>query len=179
MALQKDDKGLLKKETSIQGLLQAQVNHEFENERLYLSMALWASNKGYIETGKFFSTHALEERKHGMDFINFMLNKNMKPKAPVTTGIPDDFKDLGDMIHQAVKREFETTTLIRDLHKKAVDSSDHAQTISATYLQEQLEEEQLFLSVYNLYKLCGESKIDFEMEIGSIKKCDKYKLASI
>jgi len=53
MALQKDDKGLLKKETSIQGLLQAQVNHEFENERLYLSMALWASNKGYIETGKF------------------------------------------------------------------------------------------------------------------------------
>ena len=51
----------------IKSLLQAQVDHEFENERLYLSMALWCASKGYVQTSRFFSEHALEEREHGMD----------------------------------------------------------------------------------------------------------------
>ena len=39
--------------STIQTLLQKQVNYEFENERLYLSMSFWLSYNGFTETAKF------------------------------------------------------------------------------------------------------------------------------
>jgi len=166
--------------SGISKLLQKQVNHEFDNEKLYLTMAFWCDYNGYPETAAFFSEHSLEERKHGMDFVNHMLSRHIKVSAiELESESEDDFKDLEDILKAALKREIETTKLIKKLHSEALTSSDLALTIASKYLLEQLEEEQLFTSILNLYKLCDGNQIDFEMTISKIKEKDRYKLGTI
>jgi ferritin len=160
-------------------LLQRQVNHEFENERLYLSMALWCEEKGFVETAKFFSGHALEERAHGMDFINFMAMKKMKVLTPVPTETKREYENLREVLEDSVKREKETSKMIGELLKVSINDGNLASVIAKKYMGEQLEEEQLFNSILNLHELCNGSKIDFEMEIGNIKANGKYKLGSL
>lgn len=176
MGLKKED---IVVDNKVYKLLQRQVNHEFENERLYTSMALWCEKNGYIETAKFFSGHSLEERKHGMAFINFMLKQKMSVETPYTTDIPRDFDSLKDVIVSSVRKENETTKMIEELHKEAVVNSPVVVTIAHQFLCEQVEEEQLFLSLLNLFKLCGDSKIDFEMEVGLLKSSSKYKIGEL
>ncbi len=164
----------------IQELLQRQVCHEFDNERLYLAMALWADHKGYTETAKFFSKHTKEERRHGMDFINHMLAREMKVDPPCEEKQPSEFENLEDMIVQAVERERLTTKMIGEIHREALKTNDLALIIAGKYLNEQWEEEQLFNSLLNLYKLSKQNIIDFEMEVMKLKdKHPKYKIGKI
>ena len=167
------------KSSIISDLLQNQVCHEFDNERLYLSMALWCSEKGYTETAKFFSKHSLEERRHGMDFVNFMVIRRMNVQPPCEKEVQREFDNLKSLLQAALEREYETSTLIREIHKEALKTSDMALTIAGKYLNEQVEEEQLFESLLNLYSLCNDSEIDFEMTVNKIKSKDKYKIGSL
>ncbi len=164
---------------TIEELLQKQVCSEFGNERLYISMALWCEENGYIETAKFFMMHSLEEKKHGMDFINYMLQRKMKVNPPCEQPIEREFDGLGDLIKTALKQELKTSEKIIKLHAQALITSDLALSIASKYLTEQVEEEQLFLSLVNLYNLCGDSKIDFEMEVGHLKGKGKYKIGNL
>jgi len=108
---------LVEKEARLEDLMQNQVDHEFENARLYLAMAIWCHINGYIETAKFFSTHALEERKHGMDFLNTMLVLDMEVRQPITKEMKGDYDDLEELLEAAVDREIVTSVLIGKLHK--------------------------------------------------------------
>jgi ferritin len=168
-------------DNSIKGLLQRQVDHEFFNERLYLSMALWCEEHGYVQTAKFFSEHALEEREHGMMFINHMANRKMKINPPKDKEVTREFSDLKAVFTAAIEQELETSKFIREIHQEALKTSDFALSIANKFIQEQLEEEQLFLSLMNLYDLCNSSKIDFEMEVMALKNSEdnKYKIASL
>lgn len=165
--------------SSIKELLQKQVCHEFGNERLYISMSLWCEEKGYIETAKFFSEHSLEERKHGMDFINYMNKRKMTVKPPCDQEIEREFENLEVLLKTALKQEIKTSNMIKELHQEALKTSDMALTIASKYLCEQVEEEQLFISLINLFNLCEGTKIDFEMEVNLIKKKDKYKIGTL
>lgn len=167
------------KSSKIKELLQRQVCHEFENERLYISMSLWCEENGYTETALFFSNHSIEERDHGMDFINYMAKRKMRIEPPCDVKIQRDFDDMKSLLNAALAQEFKTTTMIKEIHQEALKTSDLAITIASEYLHEQLEEEQLFTSVINLYNLCNGSKIDFEMVINKIKDKNKYKLGSL
>jgi ferritin len=160
-------------------LLQAQVNHEFENERLYLSMAFWCDANGYPETAKFFSGHSGEEKNHAMDFVNHMLRNEYPLETPYTVGIPKTFDSLEDILKQSIAREKETTKMILKLYRTAEEESVLAINVAKKYLVEQEEEEQLFRSLYNLWKLCNGNKIDFEMEVGALKSSGKYILGKI
>jgi len=164
----------------IQKLLQRQVSHEFGNERLYLSMALWCAENGYNETAKFFNTHALdEERKHGMDFVNHMLKRKMKVLTPVDEIYKREYTDLKEVLEDALEREETTSKMISEILQESIKTGDFAFTIASDYIKEQLEEEQLFNSLLNLYTNCNGSRIDFEMEVGTLKKSGKYKIGNL
>ena len=169
-----------KEETStLQQLIQKQIVHEFENERLYLSMAIWCESKGFVETAKFFSIHALEERRHGMDFINAMLKLRLTVETPYTTDIKRNFEDLKDVLVQALKREELTSKMILKVHSEALEETSLLLEVTGKYIKEQVEEEELFRSVLNLYNISAGNKLDFEMAIGGIKSCGKYKIGSL
>jgi ferritin len=175
----KEDETHISTKSDLQDLLQKQVCHEFDNERLYLAMALWCEEHGYTDTASFFSKHTYEERRHGMDFINFMSKQKMRVEAPCAKEVQRDYNDLKSLLEAAMQRERETSAMISNLHKEALKTHHLALTITGKYLQEQVEEEQLFESLLNLYDVCVGSKIDFEMGVNKIKDENKYKLGTL
>lgn len=180
MATKRDIATPTSNKEKVHAILQRQVNHEFENERLYLDMAMWCVTNGYTETGKFFSDHSSEERKHAMDFTNFMLERKLAPRAEQLADIKQEYSNMEDLLLTAIKREVETTKYIGEIYAMAEEDYPIMHTIAQKYLEEQLEEEQLFVSLHNLYKLCeGSAKIDFEMEVMRLKTCDKYKIGKL
>ena len=169
-----------KEPKGVNQLLQRQVDHEFSNERLYLSMALWCEENGWPETAKFFSSHAVEEeRVHGMKVINFMLKKKIKVATPTPDESKREYTDMKEVLTDAVKREELTSKMIGELLQESIKTGDLAYTIADELMKEQIEEEQLFNSVLNLYEMCNNSRIDFEMEINTVKSSGKYKIGSI
>jgi len=166
-------------EDKIKELLQRQVNHEFDNERLYLAMSFWLEEHGYVETAKFFSKHSKEERKHAMDFINFMNKMRYPVDAIEGKKNRRDYENVCDLLNAAMDREKQTSKMIGEIHTAALKGGHLALTIAGQYLREQAEEEQLFFSLINLCKLAGESKFDFETEVRHIKKSGKFKVAEL
>lgn len=167
------------KPSELQSLIQRQVVHEFQNERLYLSMALWCSKNGYAQTAKFFSGHSLEERSHGMGFINAMIKQRMDVITPEPGPVEFEFDGLEDVLKKAMKREIKTSKLIAQLHNKAISEQSLISRVTEAYLEEQVEEEQLFQSLLTLFDVCNGSKIDFEMEVRTIKSSGKYKIGEL
>jgi ferritin len=157
-------------------LVQKQIEHELENERLYLSMASWCDHYGLTETAKFFYEHSLEERKHAMDFANHALARGKRAIFGATKEMKQDFTDCGELLEEALLREKETTKLILELYRTGLKEGTLAVNIASKYIDEQKEEEQLFLSLLNLWKTCNGSKIDFEMEVMKLKCKDKIHL---
>jgi len=161
-------------------LLQRQVNHEFSNERLYLSMALWCEENGYPETAKFFSSHAVEEeRVHGMKVINYMLKKKIKVLTPVPEESKREYTNMKEVLEDAIKREKMTSKMIGEILSESIKQGDLAYTIASELMNEQIEEEQLFNSLLNLFEMCNNSRVDFEMEINTLKASGKYKIGNL
>ena len=154
----------------ISGLLNRQVSHEFSNEMLYLNMAMWAENNGYTETAKFFYRHTEEEKRHGTDFVNFMHQKGTKVKPVVIDNFDYYWEDMGGMLKAALKREYETTAFIQEIFVEASKVGHPAVHIAQHYLMEQTEEEQLFLSLVNLFKTANGNRYDFELAVLDLKK---------
>jgi len=165
----------LNSSSNIQSLLQRQVEHEFDNERLYMAMAIWCDRHDYQETAKFFSKHTLEERKHALDFLNFMLSQKMNTKAPKLGEIQTEFEDMQSLLEAALEREKKTSKMIGEIHTAALKGGNLALTIAGKYLNEQVEEEQLFTAILKLYETAAGNKADFEMMVMDIKKHDKFK----
>lgn len=147
-------------------LLQEQVEHEFFAERLYISIAAWLDIEGYPETAKFFSHHAEEEKKHAMDFVNFILKRGERVIMPGTKDPPNEFEDAGAVIRSAVDHEKFITQKIADIFVSALEEGDiMALELARQYSEEQIEEEQLFLSLLKLYELEGKIGIDMEAQM--------------
>ena len=150
-------------------LVDKQIDHEFFNERLYISMAAWCDANGFPETASFFSEHSLEEREHAFDFINHKLKQGMKPHISGTKQPPVDFRDMTDVLTQALEQEYLTNEMIQNLFDVGTKEKTFLIPIAQKYLDEQLEETQLFTSLLKLWETCNFSKIDFELEVMKLR----------
>jgi len=169
-------------EEKLELLMQKQIDHEFENARLYLAMAIWCQTNGYTETAKFFSGHALEERKHGMDFINSLIVMEMPVRQPITKEMKGDYENLEEVLVDAVDREVMTSIMIGKLHKCAIMQGSLLSRVTEEYIEEQYEEEQLFKSILNLFKLHKnkDSLASFESQIGQLtERTGKYMIGKL
>ncbi len=180
MLFTKTDTKEIEKESNTCSLMQEQIGHELFAERLYLSIAVWLDYKGYPETAKFFSEHAKEERGHAMDFINFILGRGKKAKIPETKEPQNDFVDAGEAIGLAVEQERLITSKIVAIYKSAIEEDNIiALDIIQCYIEEQVEEEKLFNSLFKLYKLEDEIGVDMEAQMHAFIKGNKHRIGNL
>jgi ferritin len=150
-------------------LLQEQIKHELFAERLYYSIATWCDWKGFPQTAKWFSTHATEEHKHAMSFVNFIQQRGEHALFPDTEQPTQEFDSMMDVIDAALDHEYFITDRINNLYAMAMQEKDGlALQIARKYLEEQTEEEQLFLSLKKWLEVNGEPGPDWEIEVMSI-----------
>lgn len=153
-------------------LLQEQIKHELFAERLYYSISVWCDLKGLTETAEFFNTHAKEEHKHAMRFVKFIQKRGEHALFPDTEQPVQDFASIREAVDAALDHEYFITDRIKNIYEVACEEKDYlAKEHAREFIVEQVEEEQLFLSISRWLEVCEDKgSADFEMEVMNIHK---------
>ena len=81
-------------------LINKQIQRELESSHLYWAIYTWLNFNGYLNSAEVYKKYAEEERSHADKFIDYLLDKDIKPIFPATS-MPstDKFVDLVDVLN--------------------------------------------------------------------------------
>lgn len=154
--------------------LSDQMNVEDLQSRIYLSYGIWASDKGYGGISNFLFRHAQEERNHSIKFMEYVLNRGGKPTIDALPTPGADPKSLVECFNLVFKHEVDNTTKIYALVDLAFAEKDWATwNFMQWFVQEQIEEETLAMSLIDKLKIAGGDKATDESLFNLDKTLEK------
>jgi ferritin len=140
--------------------MEAALNHQIAVEAgahfTYLSMATWADAKGLEGTANFFYQHAAEEHEHMMKIVHFVGEVGGQAKVPAVKQPESDYSDVVNACEKAYAHEQTVSASIHKLVQLAREENDYvADEFLRWFIDEQREEEVLFMRIMDRIKLIG------------------------
>lgn len=141
----------------IEFLLNEQVKHELEAANWYLSMSSWAEVNGFHGSASFFLEQSKEENFHAMKIFHFINELDGHAIAPSVAQPDSEFNSFRNLFERALELEKENTKKINNLVKEARQANDYAtEQFLQWYVDEQVEEEDLFRTILDKLKILGD-----------------------
>lgn len=136
--------------------LNKQINLEFYSSNLYLQMAAWAEHNGLPGSAAFLKAHAREEQEHMLRLFNYLLETGDLPVLGEIKAPESDFESLEQLFEMTMNHEVLVTGGINDLVATALEGKDFSTfNFLQWYVAEQHEEENLFKSILDKFKVIG------------------------
>jgi len=121
--------------------LNYRVQQEEYSGRVYMSMAMWLENNGYVNAGKLWRRYSDEEMKHADIARTYLLSMGVQPVTPKLDSPNQNFTGLPEIIEMSYEHEITVTKQIKDLAGDAMKKADHMlYELALSYLKEQVEE---------------------------------------
>lgn len=140
--------------------LNYRVQQEEYSARIYLSMAMWLENEGYLGAAKLWRKYSDEEMLHANDARTYLLSMGVQPVTPMLEAPSQMYSGLPEIIKKSFDHEIEVTTQIKDLSTHALSMNDHMlYTLGQTYLKEQVEEHNKMQNWMDRLSAFGEDKL--------------------
>jgi len=155
---------------SIEAILNKQIAMESAASYKYLAFASWCDVEGYSGAAKFLYEHSDEERMHMMKLFRYINDKGGRSVVPPLEQQQLAFKSLKDVFERAYRSELEVTEAIHRIAGLCLSEADFTTyNFIQWYINEQLEEENLYRGILDKIKLVGEEGnnlylIDTEIE---------------
>ena len=132
-----------------------QIVEELQSGYIYMGMGAWAEEQGLHNLANFMQIHAeTEEFKHAMKFVKFIQEAGGKVEYGALEEITTAYKDVEELLNKAIAHEQHISARIRVLQEVADKNNDvYAQELLMWFHEEQMEEENLFEELMNLYEL--------------------------
>lgn len=150
--------------------LNDQVAVEAAASHKYLALACWCDRKAFTGTAKFLYEHADEERMHMMKLVNYILDQGGDVVIPELDKPKADFSNIKELLEFAYAGEKKVTEAINQIVTLTLETGDHTtHNFIQWYVNEQLEEENLYRTILDRVELIGEGGnalylIDVEIE---------------
>jgi ferritin len=154
----------------VEKALNDQVAVEYLASHKYLALATWCDMKGFAGAATFLYEHADEERMHMMKLINYIVDKGSNVVIPELEKPRSDFSNIKEVLEYAYKGEMIVTGSVNKIVSLTLELGDHTtHNFIQWYVNEQLEEENLYRSILDRVELIGEGGnalylIDMEIE---------------
>jgi len=140
----------------IEQLLNAQVEMEGNASQGYLAMAYWCAANNLEGGAAFFSKQAEEERQHMHKFAQYIDEAGGKVSIGAVAKPIQNFKSIKDAVQKAYKQEQAVTKSIHKILEAATAAKDYAtNSFLQWFVDEQLEEENLFRGILDKIELIG------------------------
>ncbi len=144
--------------SKIEKILNEQILLEGCASYKYLALATWCDMKGFAGAAKFLYEHSDEERVHMMKLINYLIDRGGKVEVPLINKPKSDFKTIKEVFEFAYKEEQKITESINKIVSLTIKLGDHTtNNFIQWYVEEQLEEENLYRLILDKIYLIGES----------------------
>ncbi len=154
--------------------LNKQVNAEFYASNLYLQMSAWCTFKGLLGCAAFLQKQATEEMQHMQRLFTYVNETGAMAVLGTISAPPTDFKSALEVFEQTFEHEREVTKSIFQLVEKALAEKDYSTfNFLQWYVAEQHEEESLFKSILDKFKIIGtdgRGLFFIDREIGELAK---------
>jgi len=140
-------------------LMNKQIVEELRSAYIYLGMGAWAVEKGLKGLAEFMKTHAeKEEYKHAMKFAHYIEETGGKVEFGTIEKVSTDYENVEEVLKAAIKHEEYITNKIKELMDLAQSKNEYyAYDLLSWFIQEQIEEENLFTDLYNNFLLSGKN----------------------
>ena len=149
----------MKLSDGLQKGLNEQIRLEYNSAYIYKGMAMYFADLGLEGFRKFFDDHVKEEIKHANDFINYIVEVDGKVELGALTEVETDFNSILDVFEKAYEHELLISKSIQDLNAQAIEEKNYAaENFLRTYIDEQVEEEDLFLGLKEMVEFAGDDK---------------------
>jgi ferritin len=156
--------------------LNEQINAEFYASNLYLQMSAWCANKGLPGCASFLRKQSSEETVHMQRLFNYVTETGALAVLGTVAAPPLTYKSALDIFEKTFDHERDVTKRIFKLVEKALAEKDYSTfNFLQWYVAEQHEEESLFKSILDKFKIIGSDNrglffIDREMmELSKVK----------
>lgn len=140
-------------------LMNKQIVEELRSAYIYLGMGVWAEEQGLSGLANFMKTHAeTEEYEHAQKFVHYIIETGGKVKYGTIEKVSTDYEDVEQVLKEAIKHEEHITSTIKNLMDLATEKKEYyAYDLLNWFLQEQIEEENLFTQLYDRFLLMGKN----------------------
>ena len=138
----------MKISATVYDLIKKQINIEFTNHTIYKELSNWCSYQGYNSAAKLYQNQADGELVHRDKFITFLLDAGYETPAMTVNKHDTTCDSLEKTIKLSLLTEQGTTKELLAIKKAAEDAGDYvASSLLNWYLDEQVEEESLFIDL--------------------------------
>jgi ferritin len=145
------------------GLLHDQVRHEFTAHQQYVALAVWFDSRDLPQLAKHFYAQALEERKHAMMVVKYLLDRGVPVQIPGVDAVQNDFTHPHEPVELAVAQEQRVTEQIERLFQVAREEGDAiGEQFILWFLKEQVEENASMATLLTVTKRAGDQIFQVE-----------------
>ena len=139
--------------------LNKQIANEAYASSSYLSMASWCDKEGLRGCAGFFYQQSDEEREHMLKLVKYVNEVGGHAVVTEIKAPPSEYKSVKHVFEIALDQESEVTNQINKLVDLSFSAKDFASfNFLQWYVQEQVEEENLFRTILNIIKIAGDDE---------------------
>jgi ferritin len=140
--------------------LNLHIQAEAYSSQIYLAMAAWCEDCGYLGGANRFKQYAEEEREHMKKLYSYILDRDCLPITPAIPQPKNDYKDILEVIDTAYKHEISISDFYHTTAALALKENDFtAFELVQWFIHEQVEEEAKFANLINQYNILMKSGI--------------------
>ncbi|MCK5897199.1 MAG: ferritin [Cocleimonas sp.] len=140
--------------------LNHQIDVEFYSSNLYLQMASWCEAHSYTGAAKFLMEHSDEEMDHMRRIFHYINNTGAQAIVPKLEQPPFSYDSLQHVFKKIYQHECYVTSTINDLVAVTTVANDYSTlNFLQWYVEEQHEEEHLFMNIASRLEMVEGSKI--------------------
>ncbi len=154
----------------VEQALNKQIELEHFSSQLYLAMASWAEKNGFNGSANFLYAHSDEEREHMLKLFHFVNDRGGHAIVPKVEQPKLEWDSIQTIYEEIYEHEKMISAEINNLVGICYDERDFTtQNFLQWFVEEQIEEENLFSNILDKLNLMGGDKakgymFDNEME---------------
>ena len=143
----------------VEDSLNKQVANEAYASSSYLSIASWCDKEGLRGCAAFFYKQSEEEREHMLKLVKYINLVGGHALVSEIKAPPTEYKSVKQVFEMALDQEMDVTKQINKLVEISFAAKDFASfNFLQWYVQEQVEEENLFRTILNIIKIAGDDE---------------------
>ena len=155
----------------LQQAINDQITSELWSSNLYLQMSYFLKHLGWEGLSHWMKKHSDEERRHAVGMADYLTDRGGQVKLQMINLVPEGWGSVLEIFEHSLSQEKMVSKMIDKIVLHAIEEQDYAtENFFRVFVDEQVEEEDLFGGVVDKLKATGDAGLLFlDKELGKRK----------
>lgn len=148
----------------VMDMLNEQIAKEAHSSAVYLAMASWCDHNGLVYSAEFLYKQSTEEREHMLKIFKFINENGGTAYSPEVSNVNHEYNSLQEIFETALDQEIQISKSINNIVAKCRKVQDFgSENFLQWFVQEQMEEENQFRRILEMFDLMGTDGIALKL----------------